>query len=354
MQAQRRRLSSIILIQAFLIQALLLVLSLLAQNAHANEPSVRELQATISDKKASQAAMQQRLNEIDQQLKKTRSDRLDYDLEKKKQERSIRKIQVLSDGNTDTTALKKAQYKLKIANMGLEKTQRQQQQLQQEQAELQSRIGRITKVVARLSRDIEKAELRAKADQANKAQQLKQQKLKAQQLQAKKAAQQKQQQALAAQQKARQQAAVLAQQQAQQKALEQQQRADAKAAAIAAEAEQQRLLAMNANLSPAEAAINTAKVIANKPMQGPPIFGQSPELKLSNPVKSSAKTIAVLQHLGNHQYMTNIRLKKGRQNFYVGDKTFFKFVASGFQGKNAVFLIDGRNAEQPLMQIFIR
>ena len=312
--------------------------------------SVAELKETLAEKKISREDISSRLAEIDKVIRNSSSTKLDLELEIKSQERQIRKIKMLSSPDTDPydqNNLKTAKYKLKVAQIALAKHQGGNIDLKDERRELETRLGRLDKVIADINSDIASSKASQKQALINKKkQQQAQAKAKVQQA----AAKEKQRQDQAKQQQANAEAAAA---QAKANALKQQQAAKA-AEAEAIRKKQEQLMAANAGLSAADAAVNTAKIIAMESIEGEPLFGLTPELKLSNPVGSSPKSIGSLTHLGNNQYYTEITLKKGRQHFVVGEHKYFKLVAKAFNGKNAVLVIDARDAVQPVFQIVTR
>ncbi|CAA0124728.1 Uncharacterised protein [BD1-7 clade bacterium] len=105
---------------------------------------------------------------------------------------------------------------------------------------------------------------------------------------------------------------------------------------------QQRLIAENAHLPQAEAALNIAKAWAQDPLDNAPKYGHQLTLMVSNPSGSKANPIAELQHLGNNQYTGRLKIKKGRQEFIVGDHKYTKLVAKHFNNLECIVVVDAR------------
>ncbi len=117
------------------------------------------------------------------------------------------------------------------------------------------------------------------------------------------------------------------------------------------ELEKAKLIDEARNMRPAAAALNHAKARALEPMTEPPLFGDQVDLATSLPPRSKPKSLGIMRHLGNNQYMLQIPVQKGKQEFVVGDYRFFKMVPKQFHQSLCMILLDFRNKENPGFQL---
>ena len=117
------------------------------------------------------------------------------------------------------------------------------------------------------------------------------------------------------------------------------------------ELEQAKLINEARNMRPAAAALNHAKARALVPMDNAPLFGEQVELSTSLPPGKKPKSLGMMRHLGNNQYMLQIPVLKGKQNFVVGKYKFFKMIPKQFHKTLCMILIDFQNENQPSFQL---
>lgn len=312
----------------------------LAQTSNEHlESQIREASADITIKQKSRDALQKELDAIEEDLRINRIEKSDLDIETRQLQLQERKIRLLSDKTEEQKQeeLKKLQYKIRVAEIGLKKNERQVEELSKRKEDIGSRLERLDLVLATMHEKLEGLKKQRKLtfeDNSNKK--------KLAELERKAAQEKRLQEQLQKQQQEAAKARLLAAEEEQQKRLEEE------------EARHQRELLhlKNQNLPAHEAAMNMARLIAQEPMQGAPAFGPAPSLLISRPVNSKAQHISNFKHLGNNQYFAQIEVRKGQQKFFVNDKGFVKMIAPAFDKKQCLVLVDARNAVTPVFQLY--
>lgn len=300
-----------------------------------------ELEAALENKTQSRQRFQSKLedNKIKKRELRQEVTALEVDLKQNKLE--TRKIESMASNPpsaTDTNKLNTLAYKRRVAEISLNKSKSTLTLLQEQEKKISGRITRLDKVLINMNK--EHADLQQQWNNRSEAQAIaaKAEKARKQALyrEKKAAAKKRQQKALAEKKRKQQQLAQAKQKKALQKKQQQQQNVSTDADKIAQ---------LTANLPPAEAALKRAEYFAKKPMQGAPTFGESPALMVINPIGSKPKKISNMQHLGNNQYTATIQVKKGRQQYQIGDVKFTKSIPKHFNGIRCLVVIDARQKQ---------
>ncbi len=345
--------------------ALFLLLSGFAVPAAASvSQQLQELNETIDSKTLRRSNFEQRATDNKKLIRQLKNEQSSLNLDLKKLHLESKKIQSMASNppsSQDKKRLDKINYKRKVVELAQKKNDVALAKQEQEQTRLDNGLKRLQKLLFSLTREQRNLESQV---QATKQAQLKQAQLaKAKRVAEKRAQQQreklrKQRLAAEAKRKAEQQAQLQKQQQAEkqkQAAALAAKAANEKALKIAAEkAEQQRLNAEKQrqeaelarkmqSMNQRDAAMANAKYIAGQTQTTAPALGDAPRLRVANPVGSKPKNITQMQHLGNHQYMANITVRKGRQQFIVGQHSFKKSIPKHFHGLNCLILVDARD-----------
>ena len=92
--------------------------------------------------------------------------------------------------------------------------------------------------------------------------------------------------------------------------------------------------------------LNT-QAIALVPITGTPNLGLAPMLKQRINPRDKYKSVGYLKHLGNSQYILETKLESGKNSFRVEEFEYRKQVAGQDSGKQALLLIDARNVRNP-------
>ncbi|HEY9033032.1 MAG TPA: hypothetical protein VIN71_03760 [Pseudomonadales bacterium] len=356
------------------------------------------LRSTIAERRQQDDALQQRTEQLAEQIKAEEKIQQDIADELKRFQHDVRRIEVLADKDSDANKqkLNKLEFEIKRAGFNLEKSRERSEQLTRDFNE-QRRQGRILKGQISMLQDklaeLEKQQQQRAAEQAarekqRQAEQAAQARAAAARAAEQQAQQQKQaeQQRLAAEQAEREQAQQAARQQQQAQAAtrakaEAEAQAQAKtqaspapvsepatapAAAAPATAagnnpagdsvQQQvrrRLIASTNSLPPAQSALTLAMAIALESPGSKVLLGHTPDVLLANPVGSTPRSIGQMQHLGNNQYLTEVYLQQGLQQFIIGDFSFTRNIPVHFNDIRCLLLLDARNPDKPVFQLVV-
>ena len=111
----------------------------------------------------------------------------------------------------------------------------------------------------------------------------------------------------------------------------------------------QQLLRQQAQ-SPSSSLANTmllnTQAIALVPIQGKPNLGFTPQVKRKSG-KAKYQNIGLMEHLGNSQYRLKTQLKAGMNTFRVEEYEYRKAISRRDTGKFAWLIIDARSVKQP-------
>lgn len=351
-----------------------------AQNTAHASLSPEQIRQQIGELDAGIQQTQADIKEAAREQKTTRNNLRDFNSERLKQDIALKQlareqsktVAMAADLSAPETQTKLNQlaYKQKVAQIELDNTEKRLRLLNGQQAALKERQIALNTNLQGLER--EKRQL-AQAQQKQRSQQkaVEQQRRDAQKLAQQRAATTKAE--AIRQQALRESNKRVLQQQLQEKQSAQYDRAreqeKARLAAKRAAKEQARkqqltmaeqtfkdkeadLVAANAHLPPAQAALNIANAWAAEPMAGDARYGDQLTLMVSNPVGERAKTATVLKHLGNNQYTGRMRVKKGHQEFIVGDHKYGKRIARHFNNLECVVVVDARG-EEPQFKLLV-
>ena len=344
---------------------LLLSLSAFSGPAPASlQQQLEELNETIDSKSLRHSNFEQRAIDNKKLIRELKSEQSSLSLDLRKLNLESKKIQSMASNppsNQDKKRLDKVNYKRKVVEISQKKNNAALDQQEKEQIRLENSVKRLQKLLFSLNREQRNLERQQRETQQAQAQKIKA--AKAQRLAETRA---KQKQEKARQQRLAANAKRKAEQQAQKR--KQQQIAEKKQAAIiatkAANAESARLAAEKleqqrqakeqerqaaelerkmASMNQLDAAMANARHVASFSNGQTPALGNAPQLRIANPVGSKPKSITQMQHLGNHQYMANITVRKGRQQFIVGQHSFKKSIPKHFNGLRCLILVDARD-----------
>ena len=106
-----------------------------------------------------------------------------------------------------------------------------------------------------------------------------------------------------------------------------------------------------ADLLPAEAVLTLALTRALDASSSQPTLGKQPGLAVANPVGSSPQNLGRMKYLGNNQYMLEMRIKKGKQQFMLGKHHFVRNIPEQFDGSRCLLLVDARNKTSPTLHL---
>ncbi len=117
----------------------------------------------------------------------------------------------------------------------------------------------------------------------------------------------------------------------------------------------EKFISTSDKLPPAESALTLAmaRALDSSASLNPLYTGESLKLKIANPTGSTPKTIGSMKHLGNNQYMLEMRINQGKQTFMIGKHEFFKNIPEHFDGIRCLILIDARNDKKPVFQMVV-
>ena len=117
----------------------------------------------------------------------------------------------------------------------------------------------------------------------------------------------------------------------------------------------EKFISSSNRLPPAESALTLAmaRALDSSASLNPLYTGEMLKLKIANPTGSTPKTIGLMKHLGNNQYMLEMRINQGKQTFMIGKHAFFKNIPEHFDGIRCLILIDARNDKKPIFQMVV-
>lgn len=356
----------------------LILLGTVIQAADNPADDIAGLRSTIAERRQQDDALQQRTEQLAEQIKTEEKIQQDIADELKRFQHDVRRIEVLADKDSDANKqkLNKLEFEIKRAGFNLEKSRERSEQLTRDFNE-QRRQGRILKGQISMLQDklaeLEKqqqqraAAARAAEQQAQQQKQAEQQRLAAEQAareQAQQAARQQQQAQAAGRAKAEAEAQAQAQTQASPAPVSEPATAPAAAAPATAagnspagdSVQQQvrrRLIASTNSLPPAQSALTLAMAIALESPGSKVLLGHTPDVLLANPVGSTPRSIGQMQHLGNNQYLMEVYLQQGLQQFIIGDFSFTRNIPVHFNDIRCLLLLDARNPDKPVFQLVV-
>ena len=106
-------------------------------------------------------------------------------------------------------------------------------------------------------------------------------------------------------------------------------------------------------LPPAQSALTMAMAIALESSGTQAVLGHNPDLHLANPIDREPMPLGKMQHLGNNQYLLEVRLRQGLQKFVIGDYSFTRRIPEHFDNIRCLLLLDLRNKEKPVFQLVV-
>jgi hypothetical protein len=116
---------------------------------------------------------------------------------------------------------------------------------------------------------------------------------------------------------------------------------------------QKKFIQKSATLPPAESALTLAMARSLDAASETPLLGNTPNLNVANPIGSNPKNVGQMKYLGNNQYMLELRVEKGKQQFILGDYRFVKNIPEHFDGIRCLVLVDARNKKNPTFQLVV-
>ncbi|NRB37966.1 MAG: hypothetical protein HRU20_05790 [Pseudomonadales bacterium] len=310
---------------------LLLALQLLFMQGSAIadvQEALPELEQIIENKQQRRERLQNKLSTLEAENQSVRREITSLNIDLKKLHQQSRKIEVMSSSPPsaeDKNKISKIAYKRRVAEIALDKNNHRFTILQAEEKHISHSITRLNSVLDSLNLELQAQHQQHGIDKVTKAHQTKEDKSK--RLAAKRLRKQKdkvRRQQVAARKK---------------KAAHKKQQASEKQRLVEEAQLEQKL----AGLSQADAALMRAQYIAKNNPTKTPALGNSPSIKVVNPIGSKPKSVGKMEHLGNHQYAATITVKKGRQQYIIGDFTFTKSIPKHFNGLRCLVLVDARN-----------
>lgn len=298
------------------------------------QQDINSLNKTIQEKTQSRDSFSEnnQANEIEK--RELNSDILSTEIEIKQLNRERHKIIALSDNKpsqTDKTRIHTITYKLRVAEINLQKKQALLKSVQVEQSSSAQRVERLNKLISEMESEML---ILKKSSKSEAIAQANQQKLRKEKERLNKRRKQQ------IKEKRLQEVALAAKQEAKQEAL-----VKAKNIAKKKEDNQRNQVALLEKLpNSSKIAFFKTKSIAKKRSKNEPSLGQSPILQVANPIGSQPEEAAKMQHLGNHQYMATIKANAGKQHYLIEGFKFTQSVPKHFNETYYLVLIDARKA----------
>lgn len=278
----------------------------LPNNINDTQQGINTQQALLSQLEAEQQALQNQSNALSTKI-------IDKRVSIKQFELGIKRHTMRSDpSSTEIAAYRTAKYKLKVAQIGLDKLNKKQtlnaQQLSTLKTNYSAQVSSLTALSEHLSA------LKTQAHEAQLSQQKKKRKKK---LAKKKRIASAKPKLLTPQE---------------QRKLE--------------HLQNQLRLQANASNSLVNTMLLNTQAIALVPISGNPNLGKAPQLKLKTNQQKTIK-IGAMQHLGNSQYRIKTILQAGNNLFSLAGYKYKKRIEQRDNGKQAWLIVDARSINRP-------